>query len=26
MKEFGKVQVPQDAFIAMLTVDEGTEK
>ncbi len=23
MKEFGKVQVPQEAFIAMLTVDEG---
>lgn len=24
MKEFGKVQVPQEAFIAMLTVDEGS--
>ena len=24
MKEFGKVQVPQEAFIAMLTVDENT--
>lgn len=26
MKEFGKVQVPQEAFIAMLTVDEGPSK
>lgn len=26
MKEFGKVQVPQEAFIAMLTVDEGQQK
>ncbi|MFA6861231.1 MAG: translation elongation factor 4 [Bacilli bacterium] len=26
MKEFGKVQVPQEAFIAMLTVDEGSSK
>lgn len=25
-KEFGKVQVPQEAFIAILTVDEGTIK
>lgn len=24
MKEFGKVQVPQEAFIAMLTVDDGS--
>ncbi len=26
MKEFGKVQVPQEAFVAMLTVDEGPSK
>ena len=25
MKEFGKVQVPQEAFIAMLTVDDSTK-